>query len=171
MQHREWGELRTVYQQHLKSAGPLRFVTVGGGGLLRVLFICFWNNLPLSTPFICTPQGLNMYSWKMRIHSRVRDESYRSRRALTFPFLLCQLTKILVYSVFFRFSHATENATPLTQAKMDDPWWWRWREGWEMAWSWCWISSRMNTCLCGERPVSSPGGYFMWNTPCPKDCS
>lgn len=81
--------------------------------------------------------------------------------------VVAKITKILVSFLFFRYSRAMENATPSIQAKMDDLCWWRWRAGWAMAWSWCWISSRMNTCLYGERLVSFTGGYITWTIPSP----
>lgn len=85
--------------------------------------------------------------------SRIKGIQLRTDILLSCP----RVTKIPVF-VYFRYSHAMESATPLILAKMDDPSWWQWRVGWAMAWSWCWISSRMNTCLYGERLVSLPGG-------------
>lgn len=58
------------------------------------------------------------------------------------------------WCVFFdrRYTHATGNATPLTETRPHQSG--HGREAWEMAWSWCWIYNKMNTFPSGERPVS-----------------
>lgn len=49
----------------------------------------------------------------------------------------------------------TRSTQPLMTARRSSPP----REEWATAWSSCWTSSRMNTCLCGERPVRAVPSY------------
>lgn len=149
----------SVCQQHLNTK------TSGGwqrnkDRLLQVLFSCFQKNPLLGSidPHCTRIKGIQLQTEIVLLGQNWDFTDFTD----SFPLSRC-VTKIPVF-VYFRYSHGTGSATPLIQAKMDDPSWWRWRVGWAMAWSWCWTSSRMNTCPYGERLVSLPGGKTSANT-------
>lgn len=151
--------LRGVRAQFVNSVSrqrPRAADSVTRTGYCRC-FLAAFKTIPCSALSIRTVQGWKACRCKLRFYFWVRTEIYWLYRLFPVVSLCPHATKIPVF-VYFRYSHGMGSATPLIQAKMDDPSWWRWRVGWAMAWSWCWTSSRMNTCLYGERLVSLPWG-------------
>lgn len=123
--------------------------TVYCGGFLAALETIPCSALPLSLP--------SSRIKGTQLQTEILWGSELRFREIYVIFMYPHVTKTPVF-VTFRYSHGMGSATPLIRAKTDDPSWWRWRAGWATGWSSCWTSSRMNTCLCGGRLVSSPGG-------------
>lgn len=162
--------LRGVRAQFVNSISTQRPLRSAADSLTRAGY-CRWFSAALKTISCSAQPSSPLHKEQTYIAAdsdvtRVRAELKMDSFLSSFSVCICWNTHIFLF-VYFRYSRAMGSATPLIQAKMDDPSWWQWRVGWATAWSWCWISSRMNTCLYGERLVSSLGGYCTGNIPFP----